>query len=301
MDASFGERPFESHLAFYEHAYGQHIAESHTLGRRGATLMVSEQSAGDWSDAPTPDLVVTRLCTRPIKLTCDIGAGRQRMTMHAGSFVVVPPGYATTFLIDNPHRGEFTAIRFADLLAMVGDVEEAGVPFDGDFGVLHRHVWRDRRCAAAMDALFREARAGAPHGALGADGFVLQLVGALIALRDRRSDETRSGLAPWRLKRALARLEDDLADDISLAEVAAAAGLSPEHFCRAFARSIGEPPNRYRLGRRIERAKELLAGTTLPVTEIALSLGFATPQHFAAAFKARVGATPSGWRRARIS
>lgn len=298
MKASGPISPYASHLAFYEHAYGQHIAESHVVGGLGTSIFVAEQSAGDWSDAPTPDLVITRLATAPIKVTCDIGSGRQRLFVPPRSFVVVPPAFATTFLIDQAHRVEFVTIPFKRLLTFVGEDRANTLPADGNFGRLHKCTWNDAGVNSLLDTLISETRAGSPHGALGADALLLRLVATLTALRDRQSDaNARASLAPWQLKRALERIEADPAEDLSLADLAAAVGLSPSHFCRAFGQSTGVPPHRYRLGRRMVRAKELLTQTQLPITDIALSLGFSSSQHFAAAFRAESGLTPSEWRR----
>ncbi len=55
------ERRYDSYAAFYADAYAQSVVESHQVGRMGASLVRSSQDAGDWSDAATPDLVVTML------------------------------------------------------------------------------------------------------------------------------------------------------------------------------------------------------------------------------------------------
>jgi AraC family transcriptional regulator len=57
------------------------------------------------------------------------------------------------------------------------------------------------------------------------------------------------------------------------------------------------PPHRYLLERRIERAAELLAGTDLPVTAVALEVGFASGPHLSRAFRAATGCTPRDYRR----
>ncbi len=59
--------------------------------------------------------------------------------------------------------------------------------------------------------------------------------------------------------------------------------LSPFHFCRAFKKSFGVPPHRYHTGRRIERAKAMLAKQALSVTEIGLAVGFSETSSLSAA------------------
>lgn len=105
------------------------------------------------------------------------------------------------------------------------------------------------------------------------------------------------GLAPWQVRRVVEYLEAHLADDIQLASPAELVGLSPSHFCTAFRLGIAEPPHRYLLRRRIERAQELLADPRLSVTDVALAVGFSSSSHFATAFRQHAGMPPRAYRR----
>jgi AraC family transcriptional regulator len=108
----------------------------------------------------------------------------------------------------------------------------------------------------------------------------------------------RGGLAAWQVRQARDFIEDRLAEDVSLAELARLTRLSPTHFCSAFKRSVGLPPHQYQLHRRIERAKALLADPDRSVSAIALDCGFNLPASFATAFRKITGMTPSAFRRA---
>jgi AraC family transcriptional regulator len=108
---------------------------------------------------------------------------------------------------------------------------------------------------------------------------------------------SRGGLAGWQQKRVASFIDGHLAQNVSLGELAQLAGLSPYHFLRSFKQSFGEPPHRYQVGRRIERAQELLANPRMSVTEIALDVGFATTSAFSATFHRIIGRTPSRYRR----
>ncbi len=108
----------------------------------------------------------------------------------------------------------------------------------------------------------------------------------------------RGGLAAWQVRQARDFIEDRLAEDVSLAELARLTRLSPTHFCSAFKRSVGFPPHQYQLRRRIERAKALLADPDRSVSAIALDCGFSLPGSFATAFRKMTGMTPSAFRRA---
>ena len=92
-------------------------------------------------------------------------------------------------------------------------------------------------------------------------------------------------------------MNEHLAEDISLTMLADLVRLSPYHFARAFKQSFGEPPHRYWVVRRIERAKTLLADPRMSITEIAMDVGFGGSSAFSAAFRRITGATPTDYRR----
>jgi AraC family transcriptional regulator len=119
---------------------------------------------------------------------------------------------------------------------------------------------------------------------------------------DARTAEppTRGGLAGWQRRAVTHYLEENLAEQISLAKLAALAQLSPYHFSHAFKQSFGVPPHRYHTGRRIDRAKTLLGKPTLSVTDIALEIGFSNTSSFSAAFRKFAGRTPSAYRRCLV-
>jgi transcriptional regulator GlxA family with amidase domain len=105
-------------------------------------------------------------------------------------------------------------------------------------------------------------------------------------------------LQKWRLRRVTEYVDDHLGDRIRLTDMAAAAGLTRMHFAAQFRLATGQRPHRYVLQRRVDRARDLLRSTPLPLVEVALSVGFQTQSHFTTVFKRLTGETPSRWRRA---
>ena len=90
-----------------------------------------------------------------------------------------------------------------------------------------------------------------------------------------------------------------LAADVSLADLAAAADLSPYHFAREFKRSTGETAHGMLRRLRMETAATLLRATPHSVASVALDVGYASPSRFAAAFRKHTGVSPTVFRRDR--
>jgi AraC family transcriptional regulator len=110
--------------------------------------------------------------------------------------------------------------------------------------------------------------------------------------------QSRGGLAGWQRRTVEEQIEGNLAEPLSLFALAKSVRLSPRHFTRAFKQSFGQPPHRYHLARRVERAKVLLGRGDLSVTEIAVSLGFSDTSAFSTTFRRFSGGTPRDYRRA---
>lgn len=101
------------------------------------------------------------------------------------------------------------------------------------------------------------------------------------------------------VRRALAYIQDNLAEDIAVEDIAAEVGLSPGYFHELFHRETGDTPARHLMHLRLAAAKVRLVRTDLPITPLALELGFSSSQYFATAFRRHVGMTPREYRRVR--
>ena len=86
------------------------------------------------------------------------------------------------------------------------------------------------------------------------------------------------------------------ADDISLEELAAIAGLSRFHFCRVFKKTVGISPSAYQTQLRIAQSRKLLV-KGVPIATVVELTGFYDHSHFGWHFKRQVGSTPSNYIR----
>ncbi|SDT50057.1 AraC family transcriptional regulator [Pseudomonas sp. Z003-0.4C(8344-21)] len=120
---------------------------------------------------------------------------------------------------------------------------------------------------------------------------LLSQVGARQGLR------LKGGLATHQRRQLMAYIDSQLAEPISLGQLAGLCALSEYHFARMFRASFGLPPHQYVLARRLDRARQMLRGTMLPLGEIALACGFASASHFTNRFKQVLGGTPGEYRQ----
>ncbi len=100
------------------------------------------------------------------------------------------------------------------------------------------------------------------------------------------------------ISRIEAFLQTNLHRPLTRDDVARAIHLSPPHLARVYRTFAGKTLGRRLTELRIERAKQLLVGSTLPVTEIAGEVGLSSFSHFTKVFRHEVGVAPSAFRQA---
>jgi AraC-like DNA-binding protein len=101
------------------------------------------------------------------------------------------------------------------------------------------------------------------------------------------------------IRRALAYLDQHVAGDCRVEDVAGAVDLSVGYFHDLFVREVGMTPGQYHARKRVAAAKRQLIYSDASVTDISMALGFSSSQYFATAFKKIVGMTPGDYRRLR--
>jgi AraC family transcriptional regulator len=106
----------------------------------------------------------------------------------------------------------------------------------------------------------------------------------------------RGGLPPRVIRRLREHIDNNINQRISVEALAKLANLSVCYFVRAFKQSVGVTPHDYLIRRRVERTMELLSGTNMPLSEIALAAGFADQSHCARRFRQHVGMSPRDYR-----
>jgi AraC family transcriptional regulator len=162
----------------------------------------------------------------------------------------------------------------------------------------------DPLAAHLAAALVLDARTDGVAGRLVGESLGVALVGHLLHGLGGSSATlapTKDAAQPGALRADRVRLVADFVEarldgDLSLGEMAGLLGMDVFRFSRAFKAATGCSPHRYVVLARVARAKLLLRGGRLSISEIAMRTGFATPSHFSATFRRVTGTTPRGWQ-----
>jgi AraC family transcriptional regulator len=206
--------------------------------------------------------------------------GSKTRTAEAGTVIVRPAG--------EPHSNRFAddggrCLNVELTPGWLGNVPRSAVRSTasrgGFWSVLGRRlhlelVHEDDVSAMAVESLVLEILVGLAH-----------------------EERISSGAPPW-LLRARDRIHDDPGARVSLAGLAAEAGVHPVHLATTFRRFFGQPVAATIRQLRIERACQELARSDAPIADVAIDAGFADQSHLGRALKQTLRVTPAAYRSA---
>ncbi|WP_158639218.1 AraC family transcriptional regulator [Elioraea rosea] len=277
----------------YATPYPDLVAERRLGGASEVTIVAVSQPPGHYPDPATEAHVLFMARGRSFRASAEFGAGRVRGWFSPGDMLLAPAGAVADTEVFDACEAIGIAFPTAPLRRLLGE----DVP---DLTPLAAARFRDPFVAAALERLWSEAEAPDGHSALFGDAAAIALALALIrrAGADARRGRSGPALGPARLAKVLALMRERIEDDLDLATLAAAVGLSPCHFARAFRSATGETPFARFRRIRVEHAAALLRERCAPLAEIALASGFADQTHMTRAFRAVLGTTPGRLRAA---
>jgi len=157
----------------------------------------------------------------------------------------------------------------------------------------------DPNIMAVLLAMRRDLETGSPAGKMYGEALANALAIYLLkryAVKPRAPALYGGGLPRYRLNRVIDYIQGNLPGDLTLAQLAAVAGMSPHYFAELFRQSTGRAPHQYVLMQRINLAKERLRDPQRSIIDAGLDAGFQNPSHFSRVFRKWVGISPSGFR-----
>ncbi|UZE47453.1 helix-turn-helix transcriptional regulator [Rhodopseudomonas sp. P2A-2r] len=267
--------------------------------------MVAEESSGviaHWRHDPLHDVV------GPMAdhVVMTFPAGSQRFerrtgrsvvhgTLRPGVITIIPAGSSSRWDIHRPVDVVHLNLPQATLARVASEADAAG-PRNLLDRTAHPDLITARLLLSAADALDGSAALDALFRHQLTDLLATRLLAAH-AGAPVTTQPVIGGLSPPALMRAIERLRSDSDSDVSLGALAADAGLSRFHFCRAFKESTGLSPHAWLRQHRLEQAMNMLRDSDVSVVSVAAALGYASQTAFAAAFRKLTGETPTDWRR----
>jgi AraC family transcriptional regulator len=163
----------------------------------------------------------------------------------------------------------------------------------------NRFQVRDTQLENIGWALKEELECGNPCGAIYLDSLALTVALRLLCCHSSTAVEMRrpnKRLSDRRLRQVFDYIEDNLAANISLDDLAAVIGMSASHFKVLFREATALSPHQYLIRRRLERARHLLGNDQLSIGQVALETGFAHQSHLARHMHRVLGVSPKALR-----
>ncbi|WP_276352068.1 AraC family transcriptional regulator [Cohnella caldifontis] len=214
--------------------------------------------------------------------------GSRRMTVKAGQGMCLYPNV--------PHRYEASKspwglywVSFSGELAEPL-LREAGIGECGVFGTV-----RPELAVAHLRGLYELASSSG--GSFAGREFSKRLYAMLLDVRGVLEGFGADGQQMARLAPVLRLIDEQMHRSLTLAEMADAAGTSPQHLCALFRQALEMRPVEYLNRERIKRSKELMFRESgLPIREIARRVGFDHASYFGAVFKRLEGQSPERFK-----
>jgi AraC family transcriptional regulator len=155
-----------------------------------------------------------------------------------------------------------------------------------------------------LELFLLEAEAGGPSGRrylqslLGAfSAYFLAHYSSLAGGRGDPVGRAAARISPEQIHELAGFIQSNLAEPLSIEDLAAELNMSKFYFLKEFKKSTGVTPYQFLIELRMKRAEELLRNSAMALADLALHLGFSDQSHFSRAFKAYSGASPAAYRK----
>jgi len=221
------------------------------------------------------------------------GASYQDQVQQMREFLATLPRPCGIFTF-NDHQGS-SLLRHASDLDLAVPAELAVVGVDNDdlsclcsmpplSSVALPHHEQGRRAAMILEARLARDRLG-ELSPLAPSGLVVRESSDRLAVEDEVAS------------RAIRHIREHLDQTVDIADLATACDVARSTLERRLRQSMDLTPQALIQRCRVEQARRLLGTTTMPVTQIALAVGFSHPGNLTRAFRQHCGCTPKEWRR----
>lgn len=250
--------------------------------------------AGKVSLAPQKRHLLAIHVGAPVRACCRLDGRTQHRLQMPGDIDIVPAGVSGDWEDEAPCSVLTVSLSQA-LVAATAERMNLGTAQQ----IRPRLQVRDKRIEHIAWALKAEVDSGHASGALYLESLGIALAAYLLSSGARdvpaHLPATASAgrqMPAHQLHKIIAYIENNIAADLSLAQLAGVAGLSISHFKLLFRQSTGIPAHQYVIRRRVEYAKELIMGGQQEMSQAALRAGFSHQSHMARCMRQLLGIRP---------
>ena len=286
------------------HSFGQ-LDSCRTLrtsaGRNWDNVYISKQieDPNEGSFRASPHLFISLTRSGSTRIICNIQSQEYRAYLHPGQLSILAPNQPVNMKWDRRIHTTHLYLRNTFLNEVAGDITRNQ---SSSIDVVGRLAFMDPLLEGlvtaiddAMELGIEGTRPYVEHLARAAACHVLRKYSTLRspqALEDSSGELTRSQIARFR-----EMVDTRMSQKLTLTDLAEGSGLSTGHFAHLFKQATGTTPYQYLLHCRIDRARYLLAKTSMPVARIAAECGFSDHVHFTRVFSKTVGQPPAAFRK----
>lgn len=235
---------------------------------------------------------------------CWVMAGDRKERLGPGDLVFLEPGLDHVLASHAPDQQPPDDAATLLLCGYCEFMEETGTPLLDVFPSLTvvreeeilKHPW----LKSTLDQLSTEYLSQQPGAELVVNKLTEVVLVELIRINFGR-DDNRSrfiqALSDKKISKALRHLHNEPQIAWTLEKMAQEVGMSRAAFAKRFKDMVGQPMFEYMTSLRIQKAKELLQETRLPLYEISSRVGYESDLAFTKTFKKHTGTTPTRYRK----
>jgi AraC family transcriptional regulator len=248
-------------------------------------------SSGIAERPPATNYVMVMHASSPVTGTAKCEGPILYRIMRPGDIDIVPLGSAAAWRDDGP--GRVLNVRLSPTL--LRSTAEAMRHVNPDaLSILPQLHLKDPILEHLGWALFTELEEGNQRDRLFADSIGTAIASRLLTrFSTARMVNAPSGLSRRQLQRVIDYINENLSENLSLAELAMVAGVSVSHFKALFRRTVGVPVHQYVIRQRIDFAVRSLSRHEARLSEVAQRAGFADQSHMTRCMRRTIGVTPA--------
>jgi AraC family transcriptional regulator len=261
---------------------------------------ICSETAYEGSFAAVKDHLVVIPLNKPVRFTRRICGELQEQILLPGSATITPGG-ADFSIRTSSDGGQYDTLHFYIRDDFIREIRDETFALGPAIALPPLVGVMDEMLRALANEIRKMLLAPFPGDALYAETLSRAAAGHLLRryASERHVSAKPAQLTSEQCSRAIEYIEECLGDDLSLASIAKAAGVSASRLNHEFKRRTKLAPHQYVLNARVRRANTLLTTTDMSLAEIAFQCGFSNQQHMTRMVRRLAGRTPGSIRRDR--